>query len=636
MAQQIELSNGEILEFPDEMTDIQIHNAIQKEYGINKNNKEQGFFNKLPRNIGAGFLEGIRGIGNFPHALHLPNAPYFEETDFPKMLGLTGAASLSDKLIRGLAQFAPALIAPEAELGSAGEAISKIPKLGQFLKSATSQAIPQAAYGATQNENPLLGAAEGGIGGAIGSGIGGLAEKTINALRPSKLLRGNLTPKQLARNIEVTKGTETGLGNIIDNPALKRLQENILPNIIGSGAENTLQKIGNQLIDKGDAILNRLTRGESTADYGVKIQEALKKASNEANEAKNISYGKLNKLAEKHGVKIGRTNFQNTAKSIINEINESKELKQEFGKDLYNKIKGYSVNKSENNLKRTNIFKGLLGDKANELYLSGKSYESKLLGDLKNSLEKDTEEAFEKSNNPELKNQYIKTQKEYKENYAPFLDKDIIKFTRQGGDPDLILTHFLRGGKAERALLLNKLKSKMPKSQEELLSSAYFSKAVNDQGKVDPLKFRTLYNKLGKNQKNVLLGEGELRKTIKNYSDLVGKNTEAFNLLFNPKTGARNSDLLTKAGQIGSSIGAGLPGLGANIALSLGAKGANKLLTNPGIREKLVEGMIKNKKIELPKTKSGLSKIGSLEAQRQDREHKPLEIELVKKYNQTK
>ena len=71
------------------------------------------------RNLASGGLEGLRGIGNIPHQLHLPYAPYFEPTDFRKMVGLNKNASLSDKLIEGIGQFAPALLAPEAKLDPA-------------------------------------------------------------------------------------------------------------------------------------------------------------------------------------------------------------------------------------------------------------------------------------------------------------------------------------------------------------------------------------------------------------------------------------------------------------------------------------------------------------------------------------
>ena len=108
------------------------------------------------RNLASGGLEGLRGIGNIPHQLHLPYAPYFEPTDFRKMVGLNKNASLSDKLIEGIGQFAPALLAPEANLGKIGKAIESIPKIGKYAKSIIGNALPQGLYSATQDEvNPL-------------------------------------------------------------------------------------------------------------------------------------------------------------------------------------------------------------------------------------------------------------------------------------------------------------------------------------------------------------------------------------------------------------------------------------------------------------------------------------------------
>ncbi len=58
--------------------------------------KEQGFFNKLPRNIGAGLSEALRGFANIGHGLHIPGAPYFPEEDYSKQYGLTGEPTFSD------------------------------------------------------------------------------------------------------------------------------------------------------------------------------------------------------------------------------------------------------------------------------------------------------------------------------------------------------------------------------------------------------------------------------------------------------------------------------------------------------------------------------------------------------------
>lgn len=656
--------------------------------------EEQGFFNKLPRNIAAGLSEAARGIGNVPHALGLPYAPHFEETDFGKMFGIKEEPTLSDKIIQSLAQFIPGIAAPEANLGRAGELIGQIPKAGKFLKGAIGQAIPQAAYGATQNENPLTGAAEGAIGAGIGSGVGAGIEKLVNKLRPSSLLRGNLSPEDLARNLEVTKGTETGLGDVIESPMLKRLQQNILPGVLGSGAESSMQRTGNQLVDTGGKILEGLTGGEITPDYGQKILEALKKSAKDVEKVKANKFNKVNELADKAGLATDRSNLRTTAKSLLKQVESDPDLAKftnekdiklirelaypeheaQITKGLTSKIKQLdeniakegridlatgkpidtkvsektiSVNRPKGgvsvitgkpiapthkySLKSTDILRGKIGEHAYEASVKGEEPKKQLYSRLKKALEKDVEGAIDKTASKELKDAHKEAMDYYRTDYSKFDNPDIRKFIKGDADSDTILPHFLRGGKSDRAFLLSKLSSKLEPESKKLLASAHFSQALNDEGTaIDPLKFRALYNSLGKKQKDVLLGKGELRKSIKDYSDLIGKNTESFNLMFNPKTGARNTDLLTKLSQIVSSAAGGLPAIATNIGLSATARLANKGITSPKLREKLVKGMIEDKKINLPKTKAGLAKIGSFLSQGYDKEPKPMELELVK------
>lgn len=124
-------------------------------YGDKKNEKKlegEGFLTKAPRNLTAGLLEGLRGIGNVPHALHLPNAPYFEKTNFRKMVGLNEEPTFADKATEVIGQFLPAIVAPEASLGRLGQAIEKIPKIGKLLKSTVGNSIYPAAYTMTQEE----------------------------------------------------------------------------------------------------------------------------------------------------------------------------------------------------------------------------------------------------------------------------------------------------------------------------------------------------------------------------------------------------------------------------------------------------------------------------------------------------
>lgn len=571
--------------------------------------KERSFGGKLLPNIATGLLKAGRGVANTPHNIanlvglgeYVPQVD--PEFDYGKQLGLEDELTTADKVIQGLAQYGPSLAIP-----------------GSSLKAL---AAGQAAYGATQDKNPLKGAAEGAIGGLAGGIIGKGAQYALNKARPSSILRGNLTPEQLQRNIDITKGTSTGLGQVLGNPLLNRIHENMLPNIIGSGSEKIAQKNAEIISKKGSDLFSKMKGDINPEDYGVHLQEALKSAEKEARAGKNANYAELNKLAQENGVKVGRENFTETASKVISDINKSPELKNEFGKDLYKSLLRYSKNKEGNSLELTNIFRGKLGDKASKLYKDNNMHEYGLVKDLQGALSKDIEDSFNATGNSKLKEAYEKSQREYRENFAPFEDRNIVKFTRQGGDPDMILSHFLKGGQNDRATLLKKLdqaykQNKTSPTKTNLLPSAYLSKAFDAEGRINPSKFRTLYNKLGEKQADVLFGKGsKLHKEVKDYVNLVGKNAHSFNLMANPNTGQKLMGLIHTGVALKS-----LPlALGAGAASAV----ASKLLTSEKIREGLLKAMINNKQLKIPYgEKIGTGLLGS-----EYQSNKPMEIDMT-------
>jgi hypothetical protein len=734
MVQTIKISNGDTLHFPDEMSDEHIKAAIHKEYGASTKSPEKSgadfdpsFLEKLAPNVLTGLATMGHNVINSPHNIaklfseKLANKiPKQQEHDYAGLLKLPKEATLADKIVRGAAQYAPAMALPELGLG--GEAAGMAAKMA-------GNAIPQAAFGATQTENPLEGAAGGAVAGAAAPIIGA----GVNALRPSRLFRGNLSKQELANNLEATKGTNTALGRVVESPTLNRIFENVLPHVIGSGSENAMQKTANAITNKGSELLNKIKGEMSPENFGEQLRSALKKASKEASDYKNTGYATLNKAADEAGIKIGRKNFKKSANNAIEDIKLSPELMSEFSPELFNDLTRYAANKEGNNLKLTNIFRGKLNDKASEFYENGKRYEHGLVKSLINSLDKDIDSAFKNSsdelvtlyhgknknsadrilkeglrspkysedyalltNKPtaaqeyssrrmpdsdepgeilkiqipkskineylhmenkdkytqalkprgegdaqifgikkiippkyikgysdnhlletpktinleeilrnkdnKLQNLYKKTQKEYGEKFKPFEDKDIVKFTRQGGDPDLLLSHFLKGGKNDRSTILTKLIEKLPEESKHLPLYAHLSKAVDENGEVNPIKLSGLYRSLGENQKKALFKNEETRNDFKNYSKLVGMNKETFDLMRNPKTGARNTELLSKMmqGLVGYGAG-GIPGVFASLVASglVGRLATNKL-TSEKVRESLIKKMMENKTMKIP------------------------------------
>jgi hypothetical protein len=552
-----------------------------------------GGFTRNIQNLAAALLQGgeyvtRKGAEGILHHTGLPGAkvPYWNAREFmglegdnPIDLGKYVESKNPNALLSGIGQMG----IPSGALGT---------KFLPFVAGSTLNAAIQAPPGET-----LRGATEGAVNTFLPPLAFKLGSKTVNAARPSNLFRGNLSPEELQANLTAAEGTNTGLGNVIESPTLKRLQENILPNIPFSGAYTAMQKTAQQLTEKGENLMGKIGENLPEGDKTQILQTALKKAAREAAQEKNANYQRVNKIADESGLVVGRGKFQTKAQEILDDIKQSPELEREFPNDLKADLQHYATSSEGNSLKLSNIFKGKLNDKVNDLYIGGKKYESGLVRELRDALGEDIESSIKASKEPGLKTAYETAQKEYGSKYAPFESPDITKFTREGGDPDLMLSHFLRTGANDRGGLISRLSTKLPKNLQNLPLHMYLSRAVED-GQLNPTKFETLYGKLGEKQRAALIPDKAMRKEIENYTRGVGMNKEAFQTMFNPKTGQRNLDSLV--GTIEALAGYNVAGLkGAAIALPVGGiagKLTNKALTSESLREGLVKAMLKQKK----------------------------------------
>src|SRR5690606_1707704 len=137
---------------------------------------------------------------------------------------------------------------------------------------------------------------------------------------------------------------------------------------------------------------------------------------------------------------------------------------------------------------------------------------------------------------------------------------------------------------------------RIPAQQRDLLAYSYLSRALDNEGNLNPTKLSTAIKKLGANQFKKLVPDPVMRKELLDYSKLSRMNQEAQNLMFNPNTGQRNRDAIITA--ILSILGHGMSGnigtLAAPLAAILTGKMATKALTSEGLRESLVKEMIKN------------------------------------------
>lgn len=112
---------------------------------------EQGFFNKLPRNIAAGLTGGAAGLANLPYEgaklIGNPGAeyvPHFGEHDYGKMFGLTGKPTTSDQAIQMISEFAlpigGAAKAGAKGIKAIGKAVTDLPLTRKMASKALREA----------------------------------------------------------------------------------------------------------------------------------------------------------------------------------------------------------------------------------------------------------------------------------------------------------------------------------------------------------------------------------------------------------------------------------------------------------------------------------------------------------------
>lgn len=252
MAIRVKLPNGQYGSFPDDMPHEQIESVLQKQF---PQQPEQGFLNKLPRNIAAGLMSGAAGLANLPYEgaklIGNPGAeyvPHFGEHDYGKMAGLIGEPTASDEAI----QFASGLALPIG--GAARTAYKGAKAISKSIPAFTSKGIAKEVSAGkdiakgqyNKLYNKLFEEAE-------RKGLTALEKPDINA----KLIEKNSMPKY-----------HTALKEFMEKPTVENAHR----------AQSDLGKMG-RAMEKSDAI-NPLTSSQqrtyrAVQDAQSKIKESM-------------------------------------------------------------------------------------------------------------------------------------------------------------------------------------------------------------------------------------------------------------------------------------------------------------------------------------------------------------------------
>lgn len=476
--------------------------------------------------------------------------------------------------------------------------------------------------GAVRNLPNIIPAAKGAA--SLGRGVA--------ALKPSNALRGNLTPEQLKNNLRVTQGTETGLGDVIGSPMLKRMNENVLSKIPFSGANEAMQRTAGNVIERGHHIINSLAGKSNIDDLDKYLGDALKSSFKSHQTQKNAHYQNVNKMADVANIGLDLPEFTKKVAKHKNAIEDTNILKyepdmqallrklgnmespvksettvgkivDEFGRPLLNETK---ITKPR--LEEANLLKGKLNQLSQQHGASSHPSDRHLagvFGDLARTLKGDIEGAIEKSGHEPLKNAYKAAEENYAKKFSPFLDKQIYKYLGANSDPETLIQAFVKTGKStDRANLIKKVTDKLPIEDRNLLGYGYLQRAMDENNVLNPLKLKTLLSKnaLGNKQFEALFPNPEVRNALRDYVDLVGMNTKGLKLMQNPETGQMNMDILPLLSKSPASLGAKM----------LVAPLATNKLKSEKTRTKLVNKMVK-------KSGKSVSKKGI----------KPLELTLI-------
>lgn len=498
---------------------------------------------------------------------------------------------------RTLGQGIKQAIAPSAAMGGIYSGLNYVPE------------------GESRTGNTAMGLLAGGLlGPAVGAASRG--SDVWKQLHPFNVAARNtsISTEDLLKNAEAARGTNTPLGRIINSQFLNSLQENILTKLPFSGAAKNENLVGEQLESLGERLYSDLSKGRSelgkTADEAV-LNE-LRGAYRGVSDEKKRLYGLLNEEAGNLGLRESGANVSRISKEILDEASSSPRLSSQLPGDVRRELEVFS-SPSSATLREADLFRGHLGEKAKKYGREGEDYLKGIYSALRSGTESDIEEAINASGSTKLKGLRDDAVKYYRENVAPFKQREFSKYLNDPNvNPDKLIRKFFKPGPLDEAEMASRLLNNLQRSPSFPAATAairegYYAPALNSEGRVSPSSLATMFRKTGPNTQQQLLrgaeNSPELMNRMANYERLVGLNPRALMAGYNPKTGYALADIIPYASTVGgSAVGHSMGGpLGALLGgvVGSGAWGPRQIsnfLTSPEFREDMVKRILESRK----------------------------------------
>lgn len=379
-----------------------------------------------------GLLNMGREFANLPHKISGGRIPEFSpsEYNFGEALGVERPES-ADKLIQGLTQYAPAFAIPGANIGKAGQLLSKIPGAGKYLPKALSQAIPQALYGASQApQNNIKAGVEAGatmvpfsVLGQIMQGNNPVARHLARGLTAAgsaylgregaktagfgetgadiaALIGGALGGRGYKSPTEVKRGLVEGVHPDIANPRIKAA------NKLGLAYLTPAEAGISQLAAKAQGSLGRTPEGAKLINERSKHREATEREAIERTLNQIYSPGTMDKQVKEAYEGLGGANLpqefplQYKDNEIINEAKKMVESTPAYKESLKSLMpKNIKLEPSQMDPQATSLVywdhvKRAMDDMVNKAERAGNSNEARIISNTRAEIRDKMDEAY--------------------------------------------------------------------------------------------------------------------------------------------------------------------------------------------------------------------------------------------------
>jgi hypothetical protein len=358
----------------------------------------------------------------------------------------------------------------------------------------------------------------------------------------AKLMGGGATPQQVEQAISAAGTARLPIGEAIQSPAFKKLQASILNNIPGSGMQKQYRQATESLTGRLHDQLTKLSP-QGIVDIGDIAANTLTKKYNEAKTVSRRLYGDMNTYADQVGHQVSQTKFSQTAKKYADDIEALQKEKPYWGELADNQefvrfLKGAADMKGKPTpFKMATLEDAELNARISQATMNNDKRMKGMLMSLKKANQSDIDSSIANLGDSKLGSMWQQAKAHYKEYIVPLEEKDILKYTVKGEDPDKLIQSFLKTGQFEKPRQLERLVSHLPEDQRSQLAHFVLTKGQPDN---TPAKIMQNFNRLGTKQKNILFTPAE-RKEI---SD-IGKTAKLLgaekNEMFVPQTGTRGA-----------------------------------------------------------------------------------------------